>query len=207
VDAVTHGDARDPEQASGRLDREPLPPRSLDRLPAGELARGGRRQRTSIRGRLGRRAVVPLIGGLAAQLAGQRAAGGAAGDDAFVVGMAGEFGLDRAQGAGQRRGQAGGDLFAVVTDREGAVGSLGYLDPRAGIAGPLGAGQELDCPPAILDGVVPRSSRGQAPSDRARLAEGEDRAQVERQVERRCERAVSRLRVRRLDPEAGIEAG
>ena len=198
MDIVAHGDVRDPELARSP-EREPFQSRLLDRLPTDVLARDGRPQRASVRRRLGCRAVVPFIGGIA----GQRAAGAAVGDDAFVVGMAGEFDLNRAQRTGQRRGQAGGDRLAVVTNRERAVGSLYHFDPRASVVGSVGAGQELQRAPAVLDGVVPRSSWGQAQSNRARLLEGEDRAQVERRVER----AVNGLRLRRLDPEAGVEAG
>ena len=83
---------------------------------------------------------------------------------------------------------------AVVTDRERTVRSFDHLDPGTGVAGPLWARQELQWAPAAIDRVVPR--------DRPGMAEGEDGALVEHRIER----AVGRLGLCRLDPEAGIEA-
>lgn len=136
ADMVAHGDARDPEQVGGRPQRRALQLSLLGQLPTGELSRSRRPQPGSVEGSVGRRSAVGPIGGHVRQVA----TGTPTGDDALAVWMAGQFGPDRAQPAGQWRGQVRRDRRAVVADRAVPIRSLHRVDSRACAAGPLQVG-------------------------------------------------------------------
>ena len=160
---LAHGVARDPELAGYLPQGEALDPGVLHRLPERQLPR---RQLPTQRkgsfstatGRLDRIVVVDRLGlqvgqlpqlGLAETMVTQ------AFHDAVELRSGSHGPMRGSQHTGSRRRLPAGDDFVPIAYLEAAVGVFQDFDMHSGIAGTLGAGEQLQGAPLLLDRVVP----------------------------------------------------
>ena len=81
-------------------------------------------------------------------------------DDAPEFGTESQCPVRGAQRTGSRRRLSAGNDVARIADLETAVGVFRDLHVHTGVAGTLGAGQQLQGPPLVLDRVVPGNFAG-----------------------------------------------